>query len=215
MDSPSDKLAHAADCGIDLGVVAQLATLLIGNSINTSAVCKRASARGADWIRRDQKYPMPCGRTNVQLRHAQPAAVQRIDGAQAVAGPHSQSRVRRSSRLGWTMLGLGLMAFTCGTCLLIGSWIEERPELWSLGVPIAIGGQIGLFVGLVLQLERIWQSSRQAVLQLEQVDAQLRQLERATAGWSAHQGTATQAFGNLTNSPGLGHTLTDFQAQLD
>ncbi len=107
------------------------------------------------------------------------------------------------------------MAFTCGTCLLIGSWIEERPELWSLGVPIAIAGQIGLFMGLVLQLERIWQSSRQAVLQLEKVDAQLRQLERATADWTAHHGTATQAFGNHITEPTSRNTLlTDLPGQL-
>jgi hypothetical protein len=118
--------------------------------------------------------------------------------------------------VGWCLLGLGLMAFTCGTCLLIGSWIEERSELWTLGVPIAIGGQIGLFMGLVLQLERIWQSSRQTVLQLETVDAQLRRLERATSDWTAHHGTATQAFANhVTEPPTRGAPVTLLQGQQD
>lgn len=61
----------------------------------------------------------------------------------------------------WTVVSLGVAVLACGAVLLGCSVAQERDDLWSLGLPLAIGGQAALILGLVLQLEGLWQTSRQ------------------------------------------------------
>jgi hypothetical protein len=108
------------------------------------------------------------------------------------------------------------MAFACGTALLVCAALEQRDELWDLGLPIAVGGQVGLLLGLVLQLERVWQNSRDAVHQLERVDAHLHHLERTTSLAAATPPTASQAFyTHLAHQASPELLLADLQGQLD
>ena len=86
---------------------------------------------------------------------------------------------RSSSALGvlaWMALSLGTTTFACGGMLLGWSLVAERQELWNLGLPIALGGQIVLLIGLVLQLDRLWHDNRHAAAKLDQVDEQLHDL---------------------------------------
>ncbi len=124
-------------------------------------------------------------------------------------------RKGRSSMLAWALLSLGLMAFACGVALLVWSFVERRDELWSLGLPIAVGGQVGLLLGLVLQLERVWQNSRDAVSRLERVDTQLQDLERQQAAARVTHGTAAQAFyTHMADSATPQMLLADLQGQI-
>jgi hypothetical protein len=118
--------------------------------------------------------------------------------------------------MAWVALALGLMAFACGTALLVLSHLSRRDELWTLGLPVAIGGQVGLLVGLVLQLERIWQNSRYAARKLDRVDAQLYELERAASVASVTHGTAAQAFyTHLADGANPHLMLADLKGQID
>jgi len=52
----------------------------------------------------------------------------------------------------WSALAGGLAAFTCGGVLSGWSLATARNELWNIGLPTLIGGQLALVVGLILQL---------------------------------------------------------------
>ncbi len=122
----------------------------------------------------------------------------------------------RGSLLAWTVLSLGLMAFACGAVLLAWSFVAHRPQLWNLGMPITVGGQVGLLLGLVLQLERIWQNSRYAARKLDEVDSQLHHLERATTMLNVTHSSAAQAFyAHMADDADPQMLLADLKGQLD
>jgi hypothetical protein len=75
---------------------------------------------------------------------------------------------------------LSMMALACGGSLLVWSVIGGRADLWDLGFPIALAGQIALAVGVVLQLERIWLENRHLDGKLDAVDSHVKQLSRNT-----------------------------------
>jgi hypothetical protein len=129
---------------------------------------------------------------------------------------HVQRPASGWSLLAWGVLSLGLMAFMCGGVLLGWSYVAGRDELWSLGMPIAVAGQVGLLLGLVLQLERIWQGNRLAADKLEQVDEQLHDLKRTTALLGATHTSAAQAFyAHLSQGAHPQLLLADLKGQLD
>lgn len=82
--------------------------------------------------------------------------------------------------LSWTVLSLGLMAFVCGGVLLGWSMVTGRQDLWTLGMPIALGGQIVLIVGLILQLDHLWHDNRDTAAKLDHVDQRLHHLKTTT-----------------------------------
>jgi hypothetical protein len=63
--------------------------------------------------------------------------------------------------LTWLCTLLGTMTTTCGGMLLGWSAWSARPELWRIGMPIALGGLAVLVVGLLLQLDQSWQQRRE------------------------------------------------------
>ena len=118
--------------------------------------------------------------------------------------------------MAWGVLSLGLMTFACGAVLLGWSFVENRPELWRLGMPIAVAGQVGLLLGLVLQLERIWINGRDAARKLEQVNSQLHHLEQTASMLGVTHGTAAQAFyAHMADEANPHMLLADLKGQLD
>jgi hypothetical protein len=117
--------------------------------------------------------------------HSRPAA--------ALAAPRSpELRTQRaprtnSGKLGigvvfsWTALSLGLMALVCGVALVCWSYISGRGDLWRIGVPLALLGQSGWLVGLLLQFDELWQSHRSTSQALEDLQARCDALEEAAA----------------------------------
>jgi hypothetical protein len=109
----------------------------------------------------------------------------------------------------------GTTALVCGSILLGWATIADRPELWTLGTPIALGGQIVLLVGLVCQLERLWSDSRRAAHQLEKVDAQLHELRTTTTLLGTVHGPSAAFYAHLAGGAGPELLLSDLKGQLD
>jgi hypothetical protein len=117
---------------------------------------------------------------------------------------------------GWLALALGTMAFVCGGVLMGWSLVTGRQQLWTIGLPITLGGQIGLLVGLVLQLERIWRDSRRAAAKLDTVDEQLHDLKTtATLMGTGGNTPGSTFYAHLAHGASNELLLTDLKGQLD
>lgn len=130
------------------------------------------------------------------------------DGAEHSAGP--------MAALTWLALSLGTMAFVCGGILTGWSIVTSRADLWTIGLPVALGGQIALLIGLILQLDRLRQDNRQAADKLKHVDDKLLQIKTTTT----MLGTGTQTpggafYAHLANGAGPDLLLSDLKGQLD
>jgi hypothetical protein len=113
-------------------------------------------------------------------------------------------------------MSIGLMGFCCGGVLLGWSFLAGRADLWNLGIPIAVGGQIALLIGLVLQLERIWQNNRYAVEKLDEVDERLADMHHSQALLQVNHGSAAQAFyAHMADGANPSMLLADLKGQLD
>jgi hypothetical protein len=173
---------------------------------------RHLQARVGSWKRVDQS-------AETSQPSPSPTSQWRVDGSHAsVSGPHPpKSRApRRSSWLAWSVLSLGLITVACGAVVLTGSLVENRPELWSLGMPVAVAGQVGLLLGLALQLERLWRNGRYAARRLEQVDSQLHHLEHTTSMLGLTHSSAAQAFYvHMADEANPHMLLADLKGQLD
>jgi hypothetical protein len=115
----------------------------------------------------------------------------------------------------WTSLLLGTMALACGGVLMVWSTIAGPHELWALGTPIMLGGQIALGIGLVLQLECLWSDSRRAAHQLEKVDSQLHELKTAATLLGTVHGPSAAFYAHWAGGAGPELLLSDLKGQLD
>jgi hypothetical protein len=128
----------------------------------------------------------------------------------------SVSRGSLSGFLTGLALSLGTTSFVCGSVLAGWSLAADRHDLWTLGLPLALGGQIMLVVGLVLQIDRLWHANRKAAAKLDNVDRQLHELKTTATLLGASQGPASTTFYShfvAGASPQL--LLTDLKSQLD
>jgi hypothetical protein len=118
--------------------------------------------------------------------------------------------------LTWLALSLGTASFVCGGILLGWSLAAGRQELWTIGLPVALAGQVALLVGLVLQLDRLWHDNRAAAAKLDNVDEQLHDLKTATTLLGTSQGPAASVFySHFAGGAGPQLLLTDLKGQLD
>jgi hypothetical protein len=142
-----------------------------------------------------------------EFRHDTPACEE---------SPQRNAIAKRASWLAWSAMSVGLMAFMCGGVLLGWSFLTERPDLWNLGLPVTIAGQIALLIGLVLQLERIWQNNRYAVNKLEEVDERLADIKLSQSLLRVNHGSASQAFyAHMAEGANPSLLLGDLKGQLD
>lgn len=159
----------------------------------------------------------------------------RLDAGHGVPAPYLR-RARRPSRkkrrvtaapeahaagdgwlaaLAWTTLLLGATGFICGLALMGWSMHTESPELWALGAPIILAGQIALVLGLVLQLDRVWRGNRRAAARLETVDEQLHDLKTATTLLGTTHGPSSAFYAHWAGGAGAEILLSDLKSQLD
>jgi len=123
---------------------------------------------------------------------------------------------RRSSLFDKLVFTLELLAYACGGGLLAWSFVGLRTELWTMAVPIEVAGQASILLGLMLQVERIWQNSRFARRKLEQFDARLHDLQRTATMLGATHGSAAQAFyAHMADEADPHMLLADLKGQLD
>ena len=116
----------------------------------------------------------------------------------------------------WFVFTLGTASFACGGILLGWSLATGRQELWNVGLPVALVGQIALLVGLVLQIDRLWHDNREAAAKLDDVDEQIHELKTTTMLLGTSQGPASATFySHLAGGAGPQLLLTDLKSQLD
>jgi len=140
-------------------------------------------------------------------------------GEAGTAGADRAGRQPGRSTIGpWTYLALlvGTTALVCGGSLLGWSMISGRGELWNLGLPIALGGQIGLLAALLIQFERLWADHRRSADRIESVNSRLHDLQRAATllGTSATS-PASQFYAHYAHGADAKVLLTDLKSQLD
>ena len=93
--------------------------------------------------------------------------------------PTSRAAKPRPSLLAWGAIAVGLASVSCGLALLGWSHLTGRDDLWSLGIPIALAGLLGLMIGFVLELEQTWQSHRELSKRIDEVKDEPRKIGKA------------------------------------
>jgi hypothetical protein len=122
----------------------------------------------------------------------------------------------RFAGLAWAALSLGVMSFVCGGVLLGWSAIAGRQDLWSIGLPLALVGQAGLIVGLVLQLETLWQTNRATSQTLQSLDGEIHELRHSTTLLTQSRSNPSQSFYlHLAEGASPHMLLSDLKGQLD
>ena len=126
------------------------------------------------------------------------------------------NRSAAPSALTWLSLALGITGSVCGGGLMGWSLVTGRQELWTIGLPVALVGQIALLVSLVLQLDRMRRDNHRAAAKLDNVDEQLRDLKTTTNLLSTSQGPASTTFySHFAGGASPQLLLTDLKSQLD
>jgi len=123
---------------------------------------------------------------------------------------------RFSASAAWLILSLGLATFACGAVLLGWSLIAGRDDLWPVGLPITLIGQAGLILGIVLQFDSLWHTSRKTAQVLSKLDEELASVRQATTLLSTSQSSAAQSFYlHLAEGASPSLLLADLKGQLD
>jgi hypothetical protein len=129
-----------------------------------------------------------------------------------------QSRRARSALhvVAWFVVLTGLMGMACGGVLLGWSLIAGRQELWPIGLPIALVGQIVLVMGFVLQMDRLWNDHRRTSAQLDHMDERLADIKSTTALLgTTHSTPAASFYSHLAAGANPQFLLADLKSQLD
>ena len=168
---------------------------------------REAAASERQWARLDASHVGPLGWHHPEAARAK-ATRQRADDARR---PESWLPV-----LTWSVLAVGLMASAFGGALLVWATVSARNELWTLGMPVGLAGQIVLVIGLILQLDRLWHDNRHTAEKLEHVDERLHSLNRTTSLLGTSPGTASSSFcSHLADGAHPRMLLADLKTQLD
>jgi hypothetical protein len=139
-------------------------------------------------------------------------------GRRRPSAAHGPPRsVSATAWLSWPLLVLGLTTLVCGGVLLVWSLVGARPDLWPLGLPLALGGQMTLVVRLVLQLHGLRHDHRTATARLESVDDALDELRSANILTTASQNApgGGNFYAHLAGGAGPALLLADLKGQLD
>jgi hypothetical protein len=122
----------------------------------------------------------------------------------------------RPSFFSWSAISLGVMALVCGGVLLIWGYLFGRGELWSLGLPIALGGQAVLILGVFLYIDGLWQTNRKTSASLEELDESVADLRHATSMISTtHSGPAQSFYAHMAEGASPELLLADLKGQMD
>ena len=153
-----------------------------------------------------------------------PSTFVRFDAAHgSLARPHDRPRGGFFARPGTFMrtvatssLLIGVTALACGSFLMGWSLFSSRADLWSTGAPIALSGAIGLFVALVVQIDRLLHDNRDTAAKLDMVDNRLGKLTAAAGHLGDHRHSPSEAFySHLAGGANPQLLLNDLKSQLD
>ncbi len=106
-----------------------------------------------------------------------PPVDRRVQVESETSDPPRAEQARPSGTWPWVMLAFGLGVFACGAALMGLSLAKGSPQLWQLGLPMVLGGQLAVLFVVTWQLDVVWLSNRATFVALHCVDEQLRQLQ--------------------------------------
>lgn len=116
----------------------------------------------------------------------------------------------------WLVLAIGLGVFVCGAALIVLSLVNQRPQLWQLGLPMVLGGQVAVLAVVIWQLDAVWNGNRATFVALHAMDEQLRQLR---GEWTQlqQQGDAEEQtfYRHLAEGASPDVLLADLKDQID
>jgi len=113
-------------------------------------------------------------------------------------------------------LVLGSIGFIGGACLLAWSLTIGQQEMWRIGLPLMLGGQIVLLLGLALQIDRLRRESREAAARLGNVHQRLDDLKTATTLLESSRGPGARSFySHFVGGASPQLLLSDLKSQLD
>ena len=124
----------------------------------TPAMSERKQITERPAISATERHPTPRPQPLTERRtiriHQATEATQHHDGdeVEETLIPASEESSARLSLVGWFFVCASVSALTCSTLLMVWSVQRERPDLWRVGLPIMIFGQVGLILGIGLQL---------------------------------------------------------------
>jgi hypothetical protein len=135
---------------------------------NASAPQINVRSTDDDWLLEQQM-------ARLRRRFSIPTAV-----TEPPAKPRKPPLARRvSAFVSWTMLSLGLAALACGGALLGWSYHARRADLWNIGVPVALGGHLGMLLGLILLVDYLWHANRRTAAELADIQARLAKFDQS------------------------------------
>jgi hypothetical protein len=141
----------------------------------------------------------------------------RVDSTSSAVPRESPSEAKpRGGLVAWSLALLGTAALVCGGVLVAWSLVAARTGLWNLGLPILLGGQAALLLGVVLHLERMWRNARAAGERLAEVDHELSDLRQTTSLLgNTHGAGSTTFFAHLAEGASPHLLLADLKGQMD
>jgi len=146
----------------------------------------------------------------------QPTAKEEQKKAPKRKAPKARQRGSWTAALSWVMLSLGSMALAFGGVLLGWSMTAGRDDLWAIGMPVAVVGQLVLLAGFILQLDRLWRNSREASTKLDDVDQRLDELKTTTSLLgTTHSSAAASFYSHMAGGAHPQLLLVDLKNQLD
>ena len=156
----------------------------------------------------------------VTLRTDQPTghtfAPRHVRSAQSTHQPEPPSGASSLGMLATCAMLLGVMGMCCGAALLVISFQQDRAGLWNLGMPLALAGQAGLVLGLVLQIYRARRDGRQAADRLNRVDQQLDDLRHTTTLLESTTDASSRSFyQHFAGGASPKLLLADLKGQMD
>lgn len=166
------------------------------------------------------EHEAACQREIARLHatHAGPAGWHYPAAARAKAAKRRSSGASSTEiwlpALTWTVLSVGLMASVCGGVLLAWASVAGRQDLWAIGMPVGLGGQIVLVIGLILQLDRLWNDNRDTAEKLDHVGQRLHDLNKATTLLGTSHGS-TSFYSHMAGGASPQLLLADLKSQLD
>lgn len=157
----------------------------------------------------------------IDSRHAPMPPRPAIAARQSAPSPEKRRERRRrrnptANTLAWSILSLGLVAFVFGGALLAWSFVAGRGDLWAWGMPLTLGGQALLLIGVVLQLDGLWHNDCQTAEALDELDEQMDGLRHSTSLLGSTHNTAAQSFyAHAAGGASPQMLLADLKGQLD
>jgi hypothetical protein len=118
-------------------------------------------------------------------------------------------------RLSRYLLAGSLFTLALAGGLLVLSLTAPRPELWRLGMPLLLVGQVGLILGLVIQLDSVWRSNRAANDTLEEMDQEVAHLRRTTAVLATRDPSSRSFYLHMAHGVSPHLLLADLRGQLE